>query len=76
MNPTFKTHIEAIYNYTCAGIIHSIISPCFAGKAPLRRMIQGSIYEMNKKTGGIPLKIKTIELADNFLPDQVTVATG
>jgi hypothetical protein len=71
INPTLKTHIEAIYKYLHRYYPLDNIT-MFTRKGAVEEMIQGSIYEMNKKTGGIPLKIKTIELADNFLPEQVT----
>lgn len=71
INPTLNTHIEAIYKYLHRYYPIDNIT-LFTRKGSVEEMIQSSLNDLNKRTGGIPLKIKTIVLADNFLPQQVT----
>ncbi len=65
VNPTLKTHIEAIYKY-----IHRIYPTeqitLFRRKGATEDMIAGSLADMNRKTPGLPLKLKTAELTDTF----------
>ncbi len=71
INPTLKTHIEAIYRflhrtYPTENLIY------FRRKGAIEDVIQYIIADMNKKTAGVPLKIKTIDLTDSFSTSQVT----
>ena len=70
VNPTLTTHIEAIYKY-----IHRVFPTenitIVKRKGATEDMITNSFIDMNKKTAGLPLKIKTTELTDTFSINQV-----
>ncbi len=70
VNPTLKTHIEAIYRYIHRTFPTEQIT-VFKRKGAADDMIAGSFNELNKKTQGLPLKIKTVELTDTFTTAQV-----
>ena len=70
INPTLGTHIEAIYKYLQRYYPTDNIT-MFSRKGGAEDMIQAMISDMNKKTYGIPLKLKTIELSDNFTSTQL-----
>ncbi len=70
INPTLKTHIEAIYrflhrNYPTDNITY------FKKRGDTEDAIQYILYDMNKKTAGLPLKINTVELNDSFAVSDV-----
>jgi hypothetical protein len=70
VNPTLKTHLDAIYKFIhkTYPINHITV---FKRKGTTEDMIVGSFNELNKKTQGLPLKIKTVELSDTFTTAQV-----
>lgn len=71
INPTLATHIEAVYKYVHRVYpVENII--LFRKKGNVEDMIQSVLGNMNKKTPGIPLKMKTVELPDSFTVNQVT----
>ncbi len=70
VNPTLKTHIEAIYRYIHRTFPTEQIT-LFKRKGASDDMIAGSFNELNKKTQGLPLKIKMVELTDSFTTAQV-----
>jgi hypothetical protein len=70
VNPTLKTHIDAIYKYMHKTYPISNIT-IFKRAGATEDMIVSSFNELNKKTQGLPLKIKTIELTDTFTTAQV-----
>ncbi len=70
VNPTLTTHIEAIYKYIHRTFPTENIT-ILKRKGATEDMIYSSFLNMNKKTPGLPLKIKTTELSDNFSTGQV-----
>ena len=71
LNPTLAAHIEAIYKYTHRFYpTENII--LFKKKGNVEDMIQSVLVSMNKKTPGVALKLKTVELTDSFTTKQVT----
>jgi hypothetical protein len=70
VNPTLKTHIDAIHKYILKTYPINNIT-IFKRKGATEDMIVSSFNELNKKTQGLPLKIKTIELTDTFTTAQV-----
>lgn len=71
MNPTLITHLNAIYKFMQRSYPMDNIT-VFRKKGNLEDMIQNTFSDLNKKTPGLPLKIKTIELPDSFTTSQVT----
>ena len=71
VNPTLKTHIEAIYRYLHKNYPTDNMV-LFRKKGPIEDLIQQVLTEMNKKTVGLPLKLKTYDLPDSFSTSQVT----
>ena len=71
INPTLRTHIEAIYKYLHRTYPIENIT-LFRRKGAIEDMIQSILNDMNKKTLGVPLKLKIVELTDEFTPDEVT----
>ncbi|MEN9598725.1 MAG: hypothetical protein RL596_1036 [Bacteroidota bacterium] len=70
VNPTLRTHIEAIYTYL--GRIYPTEQIVYFRRAgSTEDMIAGIMSELNKKTYKIPLKIKTVSLPDSFTIEQV-----
>lgn len=72
VNPTLKTHIEAIYKYIHRSYATDLIT-VFKRKGATEDMIAGNFNDLNKKTQGLPLKIKIIELTDTFTTAQVLI---
>jgi hypothetical protein len=70
LNPTLLAHIDALYNYTRRFFPTDNIV-MFRRQVYTGEVIQAVFEEKNKKTPGVTLKIKVVELADNFTPDQV-----
>lgn len=71
LNPTLTAHIEAVYKYVHRTYPIENIT-LFRRKGNVEDMIQNVLSGMNKKTPGLPLKLKTIELPDSFTVQQVT----
>ncbi|MDP3668004.1 MAG: hypothetical protein Q8R50_15080 [Sediminibacterium sp.] len=71
INPTIVTHLEAIYKFMQRYYPTENIT-VFRKKGTLEDMIQNTFSDLNKKTPGLPLNIKTIELTDSFTSSQVT----
>ncbi len=70
LNPTLMAHIEAVYKYVQRSYPTDNIV-LFHRQAYIGDVIQSVFTELNKKTLGIPLKIKSVELTDNFTTEQV-----
>lgn len=70
VNPTLTAHLEAIYKFIHRSYPTENIT-ILKRKGSTEDMITNHFLEMNKKTPGLPLKIKTKELIDNFSTDQV-----
>lgn len=71
INPTLTAHIEAIYRFTHRFYPAENIT-LLRKKGNVEDMIQNTFNDMNKRTPGIPLKIKTAELTDGFTASQIT----
>lgn len=71
LNPTLTAHIESVYRF-----VHRTypLDPIilFRRRGAAEDRIQAVFNSMNKKTPGLPLKIKTAELPDSFTNKQVT----
>lgn len=70
INPTLAAHLEGIYKFTRRFYPIENIT-LFRRKGSVEDIIQNSFNEQNKKTAGIPLKIKTVELTDSFTTAEV-----
>ena len=71
INPTLKTHIEAIYHFLHRTYpVENMV--LLRKKGAIEDLIQYVLADMNKKTAGIPLKIKTVELTDSFSVHDIT----
>lgn len=70
LNPRLNTHIEAIYRY-----LHRTYPTdqviLFRKKGNTGDLIQYMLNDLNRKTAGLPLKLKTVELSDTFSVSQV-----
>ena len=71
INPRLNAHIEAIYRYLHRTYAADNII-MFRKKGNIEDAIQAMLMDMNKKTQGLPLKLKTIDLPENFEAKQVT----
>lgn len=71
LNPTLTAHIEAVYKYVHRTYPLDNIT-LFRRKGGTEDQIQTILGNLNKRTGGIPLKLKTVELTDSFTTQQVT----
>lgn len=71
LNPTLTAHIEALYKYVHRTYPLDNIT-LFRRKGGTEDQIQTILGNLNKRTGGIPLKLRTIELTDSFTTQQVT----
>ncbi len=71
LNPTLTAHIEAVYKYVHRTYPLDNIT-LFRRKGGTEDQIQTILGNLNKRTAGIPLKLKTIELTDSFTTQQVT----
>lgn len=69
-NPTLSAHIEAIYRFMHRYYPLEPIT-VFRKKGVMEDVIQSEISGLNTKTPGLPLKLKTVELPDNFTTEQV-----
>jgi ABC-type branched-subunit amino acid transport system substrate-binding protein len=70
INATLRTHCEALYkfiqkNYAINNIVYT------KKKGALEDMIQSFYTEMGKKTPAIPLKLKTVEIADTIIASEL-----
>lgn len=71
VNSNLNTHIEAVFKYLQKTYpLENIL--VFRRKSNAADYIQYLLTDLNNKTGGIPLKLKTVELPDHFIPSQVT----
>lgn len=70
INPTLKTHLEAIYSYL-QKVYPTSSMTMFRRKGAVEDMIQNTFAEIAKKNGTVPLKIKTVELTDSFSTQEV-----
>jgi len=71
INPTLRTHIEAIYKYLHRAYPIENIT-IFTRNGAIENMIQSILSDINKRTPGVPLKLKTEELPDEFGPELLT----
>lgn len=70
INPTLTAHIEAVYRFLRRTYpVENILYFRRAGAG--EDLIQNIISKQQAKTGGIPLKLKTIALPDSFTTEQV-----
>jgi ABC-type branched-subunit amino acid transport system substrate-binding protein len=65
INPTLKTHADAIYKYLQKNNATNNIV-WVKRKGAMEDMIQSNFAENNKKTPALPLRMKTVELVDSF----------
>ena len=65
INPTLKTHADAIYKYLQKNNATNNIV-WIKRKGNMEDMIQSYFAENNKKTPALPLRMKTVELVDCF----------
>lgn len=71
LNPTLTAHIESVYAFLHRTYpLENIL--LFRRKGIAEDMIQSVLYSLNKKTSGLPLKLKTVVLPDSFSTKQVT----
>ncbi|MCA6484283.1 MAG: hypothetical protein IM547_02635, partial [Chitinophagaceae bacterium] len=73
INPTLKTHLEAIFKYLQRNHPVQTIY-LYKRKGATEDLIRQVLEELNSKTPATRLKIKVIELADNFTPEEATAA--
>lgn len=71
LNPTLTAHIESIYRFVHRTYPIENIT-LFRRQGTADDMIASVLSSMNKKTPGLPLKLKTVELPDSFTAKQVT----
>ncbi|MEN9686477.1 MAG: hypothetical protein RLZZ28_2263, partial [Bacteroidota bacterium] len=71
LNPTLPVHVEGIYKY-----LHRYFPTdniiLFRKRGSTEDLIQSILAAQNKKTAGLPLKLKSVELPDSFTAKQVT----
>ncbi|MEO7532005.1 MAG: hypothetical protein ABIS69_11355 [Sediminibacterium sp.] len=72
LNPTLISHIEAIYKYIRRSFPTDNIT-MFRRQGDVGDLIQSVFGDMNNNTPGTLLKIKTVELRDNFTSAEVLV---
>ncbi len=70
INPTLRTHIEAIYRFLHRTYPMDNIT-YFKKRGDTEDAIQYILFDMNKKTAGVPLKLNTVELNDSFAVSDV-----
>lgn len=70
LNPTLVAHIEALYGYV-RRLYPTDNIVLFRRQAYAGDIIQSVFEEKNKRTAGTPLKIKVVDLPENFTPAQV-----
>lgn len=71
INPTLPTHCEGLYRYLQKTYPTSSMV-MFRRKGVVEDLIQSEFSAMSRKTSGVPLKIRTVELTDSFTTRQVT----
>ncbi len=71
LNPTLGGHIEAVYRFLHRSYPLENIT-LFRRKGIIEDQVFSTIANMNKRTPGVPLKIKTVELTDSFTAKEVT----
>ncbi len=71
LNPTLQAHIEAVYKFLHRNYPLENIT-LFRKKGNTEDMIQSILADMNKKTPGIPLQLKSVELTDSISIQQAT----
>lgn len=70
LNPTLGTHIEGIFKYFQKKYPIEKIT-LFTKKGWTENAILQQFKDLNAGTMGIPLRLKIVELTDNFSPEQV-----
>jgi len=70
VNSSLKTHLDGVYkhlqqNYAWANMI------LFTRKTAGGNYVKNSLESNNKSTPAVPLKYKTVEVQDNFLPEDI-----
>lgn len=73
INPTLKTHLEAIFKYLQRNHPVQTIY-LYKRKGTTEDLIRQILEELNSKTPATKLNFKIIELADNFTAEEATVA--
>ena len=73
INPTLRTHLEAIFKYLQRNHPVQTIY-LYKRKGATEDLIRQVLEELNTKTPATRLKIKVIELADNFTSEEATAA--
>lgn len=71
LNPTLNAHIEALYRFIHRTYPMEPIT-LFTRQGPSEELILSVFNNLNRKTPGLPLKLKTVELPDSFTARQVT----
>lgn len=71
VNPTLRTHLEAVYKYLQRTYPNSNLT-MFRRKGGVEDLIQSVFADMARMpNAGTPLRIKTVELTDSFTTSQV-----
>ncbi|MES2332624.1 MAG: ABC transporter substrate-binding protein [Bacteroidota bacterium] len=70
LNPTLIAHVEAVYNFVRKSYPTENIT-LFRRQVYVGDVIQSVFEEKNKKTPGVPLKIRVVELPEKFTPEEV-----
>ena len=65
LNPRLDTHVEGIYNYLHRSFPTNTIT-LFRKQGNVEDRIQSILENMNRKTPGTKLKLKTVDLTDSF----------
>jgi hypothetical protein len=65
LNPSLKTHVEAVYRYLQKFYSTNSIT-VFRKKGQMEDLIKEYIEEFSKSTASVPLKLKYVDLADSF----------
>ena len=73
INPTLKTHLEAIFKYLQRNHPVQTIY-LYKRKGPTEDLIRQILEELNSKTPATKLNFKIIELADNFTAEEATLS--
>jgi hypothetical protein len=73
INPTLKTHLEAIFKYLQRNHPVQTIY-LYKRKGPTEDLIRQILEDLNSKTPATKLNFKIIELADNFTAEEATLS--
>jgi hypothetical protein len=65
LNTSLKTHVEQIYKYAQKYYALNTVV-VYRKKGQVEDMIRGFLDEQAKSTAGVPLKLKYVDLSDNF----------